>query len=244
VRRNDLNGRPLVVFDGDDTLWRTQELYDTIKVRFVDLIADKGLQASTALSLLHDIDSSAVSAQGFTVARFVDSMIRTYHSLAASSGRRAEAQTEQAIRDLASPLLGDYELFPDAIAVLKLLAPHYKLVLATKGQRDLQLQKIRRLGLRELFDELYIIDRKTETEYGRILRLHQTPASRAWAVGNSVRSDINPALHLGMHAIWVRRRTWLYEDAVPVNDDVTAVDSLSEAADVLLARAHQAMNSA
>lgn len=229
-----MNRRILVVFDGDDTLWRTQEIYDAVKARFVDLVARHHLRASDALSILGRIDSEAVQMRGFTVDRFVGSMVQTYRSLAAEIRRQPMGSIENQIRELAQPLLGDYDLYPDTVEVLERLSPRFELVLATKGQRSLQEQKVRRLGIGAFFSRIYFIERKTDNEYRQILASHQMPASRAWAIGNSVRSDINPALKVGMHAIWIRRRTWSYEEEALDSNDVAAVDSLREAADVLL----------
>jgi putative hydrolase of the HAD superfamily len=108
------------------------------------------------------------------------------------------------------------------------------MVLATKGEPALQQQKVRRLGLAHFFRRMYFVERKTEHEYRRIIGECAIPASAAWAVGNSFRSDVNPALHIGMHAIWLRRPTWLYEEMAPEGDGFVPVQSLTEAAEVLL----------
>lgn len=227
--------RGLVVFDGDDTLWRTQEIYDEIKSRFVDLVRALGLGGPDLLSTLDDIDAEAARRRGFTVQRFIESMLETYRVESAVAGHAPAQSMESQITELAQPLLGDYELYPDVVPVLERLMGRFELVLATKGQRDLQEQKVRRLGIARFFARVYFLDQKTEAEFQHFLVEHHVAPEAAWSVGNSIRSDINPALRVGMHAIWIRRPTWLYEEAPIDVVDVPAVDSLTEAAEVLLA---------
>jgi putative hydrolase of the HAD superfamily len=228
----------VVVFDGDDTLWRTQEVYDAIKSRFATLLVNQRLEAPDSIAILDRIDSEAAVARGFTVERFVDSMLHTYRAIASQRKRKPSARIENDIRALAGPLLGDYQLYPDTIEVLEVLSRQFELVLATKGQRDLQERKVERLHLGIFFSQMYFLAQKTEADYREILLSRRVPATRAWAVGNSVRSDINPAVRAGMHAIWIRRPTWIYEEAALDTFGVVTVSSLRQAADVLLAQEH------
>lgn len=235
LTRFSAQSRALVVFDGDDTLWRTQELYDAVKSAFADLVADAD-SVRHVLALLSRIDQEAVALRGFTVERFVNSMLETYRSLARQRGHEATQMVEQKIRALAEPLLGHYELYPDAIQALRQLSERFELVLATKGERGLQEQKVRQLGIDRYFSSLYFIERKTSDEYRHIIQTHGVKAEMAWAIGNSVRSDVNPATEIGMRAIWIRRAaSWAYEEAHLEDEAVAIVDSLREAAEILLA---------
>jgi putative hydrolase of the HAD superfamily len=83
---------------------------------------------------------------------------------------------------------------------------------------------------------VYILPRKTEQEYLQILDAWGVAPVDAWAVGNSVRSDINPALRVGIRAVWIARPTWLYEEASLLPGDVIKVHSLTDACSVILAR--------
>jgi putative hydrolase of the HAD superfamily len=230
----DLKAQSLLIFDGDDTLWKTQELYDGAKLRFAALLAQEGFANPDMIAILDRIDGEAVEIRGFSVSRFIDSMLTTYRMLTKTAHRQPDGQIENKIRRLSKPLLGEYQLYPDALPVLERLASRFRLVLATKGQPDLQGQKVTRLGLARFFHRIYILERKTDKEYDAILADYQMPPDRAWAVGNSVRSDINPALQLGIRAILVKRPAWAYEEAMLRSGDVTVVDSLSAACDAIL----------
>lgn len=232
--RGAIHPRGLVIFDGDDTMWRTQELYDRAKTRFATLLAHHGLTDQNPIAILDRIDAEAVDAQAFTVRRFVDSMLTTYHVLSKAHSREPEAQVENQIRRLGKPLVGEYRLYPDALPALKRLAPRFQVVLATKGDPELQRQKVRRLGLARFFDQIYLMERKTEKEYMEILSAHQMHPNRVWAVGNSIRSDINPALKLGIRSVLIQRPTWLYEEAQLRPGRVAIVDSINAACRVIL----------
>ena len=225
----------LIVFDGDDTLWKTQELYEAIKRKFAGLMREWGLSESNPIPLLERIDSQAVESHGFTVRRFEDSMLNVYHLLSQQRGRPTREPNENLIRGLTRPLEDGYELYPDSLSVLTILCRDFKLVLATKGQSDLQNTKIERLGLSRFFSAIYVLDQKTSREYEQILEDCVTAPELACAVGNSVRSDINPATESGMSAILVRRLGWRYErEHIHHPERVWAVSSLTEAADILI----------
>jgi putative hydrolase of the HAD superfamily len=226
--------RSLVIFDGDDTLWRTQELYDLAKLRFASLLSKEGLTNPDPITTLDRIDAEAVEVRAFTIDRFIDSMVTTYHVLNRAANRQVNESTERKIRRLNGLLLGGYKLYPDARDVLRQLAPAFRLVLATKGEPELQGRKIARSEVGQFFDQIYVMERKTEEEYRMILGAYQMPPNRAWAVGNSVRSDINPALLLGIRAILIKRPTWRYEETKLRSGDLTVVDSLSAACNAIL----------
>jgi putative hydrolase of the HAD superfamily len=227
----------LVVFDGDDTLWRTQEIYDDVKVKFAELVHRHGLGRPDLIAILDRIDAEAAQTRGFTVERFLDSMNHAYELVALDAKQHPTPTLTGEIREIARPLweIGSYQLYPDTVAVLRQLSRYFELVLATKGQRKLQEAKVKQLGLVRFFAEMHFVEQKTETEYLAILAARGTRPHRAWAVGNSIRSDINPALRAGMRAIWIRRPSWLYEDAELRPPDIPGVDSLTEAAQILMA---------
>lgn len=224
----------LIVFDGDDTLWKTQELYEAIKRQFAGLMRDWRLSESNPIPLLERIDSKAVESHGFTVRRFEESLVNVYHMLSEQRGRPPVAHREKLLRELTRPLEDAFELYPDSLSVLRVLSHEFKLVLATKGQSELQRKKIAVLGLAEFFNAVYVLDRKTTREYLQILEDCATAPDAACAIGNSVRSDINPATGCGMSAILVQRLGWRYErEHIHHPEQVWVVSSLSEAADIL-----------
>lgn len=232
----------LVILDGDDTLWRTQELYDRAKAEFAALVRARREIAEDPVAVLDRIDAAAARTHGFTIDRFVESMLEGYRLLVAGAlpSTPIPQADELQIRRMAEPLTVSPSLYPDTVEALNKLQAHFALILATKGEAAVQRQKIDALGLRRYFEGVFILERKTEREYWNILTEYRAKPEQCWAVGNSVRSDINPALRIGMRAVWIRRPTWLYEEAALETGDVTTVETLTDAVTAIVVRtSHQ-----
>jgi putative hydrolase of the HAD superfamily len=226
----------LVVFDGDDTLWKTQELYDAAKLEFAALMRELSLSAPDPIALLEYVDMQAVDSQGFTIDRFENSMVATYRILCAKRAIASAEVVEERIRQLTRRFRGGYELYPDTISTLEALSTWLTLVLATKGEPAIQEQKVTNLGLTRFFNRVYVFTRKTTEEYLRVLADFSAPPETAIAIGNSARSDINPATDIGMAAILITRPTWHYEkEALRNPERVRSVNSLTEAAASMMA---------
>ena len=117
---------------------------------------------------------------------------------------------------------------PGALEALETLRPRVRLGLVTKGDFELQSRRLERSGLRHHFDEVYILSHKTPREFRRILEEQKYRPERAFMVGDGVRSDINPALKLGMHAVQMRGQSWEHERVPPLHGDFHGVDRLEE----------------
>jgi len=226
----------LIIFDGDDTLWKTQELYDAAKRHFVTLLRAQGFFEPNIINILDEIDVRQVKSKGFVIDRFQDSMIKTYVFLCELEQRQSNQEINVAIKSICTPLLGSHQLYKDAINVLQSLSFHYSLVLATKGDILAQKEKINQLGVHQFFKQIYILAQKTELEYSQIIDDQRIRKDNVWVVGNSVKSDINPALRLGLRAILISRGSWLYEEDLLLCGDVARVDSLTEAAHIIFTR--------
>ena len=79
-------------------------------------------------------------------------------------------------------------------------------------------------------------DRKSTASFERLLQLDGRSAEDAWSIGNSLPSDINPALSLGMNAIWIPAHVWEHErrEVVPHPGKLLQLESLREVESVLL----------
>ena len=119
--------------------------------------------------------------------------------------------------------------------VLGQLRTHYRLILATKGDTEVQSMKIKESNLGSYFDRTYIFDQKTERELNLIIEENELSRAESWVVGNSLRSDINPALRIGLRAIWIPHYTWDYEEAKYEDSrDLFIVDSLEDCLQILI----------
>lgn len=233
------HAQQIIIFDGDDTLWSTMPLYDIAKQRFAGAVAELIPSATEAVERLDAVDHDNVARLGFSRERFPRSMIETYRILCHEAGRIPDSAVEAQLADAAravftSPIVP----FPDAIDALGSLAPRFELVLATKGDPQVQAQRLMQSQLGGFFSKAHILVDKTEQEFCAILAAHAYEPKAAWSVGNSVRSDINPALRAGLSAVLIPRSTWQYEDEPPVPSPRLFVKpSLREAAELILASA-------
>lgn len=223
-----------VIFDGDDTLWATQPLYEHAKDAFFNDLQQLGFAVELARESLRRREESNLPLLGYSRERFPRSMVETYRELTALAGRVPSAEIEAKLRDIAmSVFRKDAQVDPEASAVLSSLRLRHKVILATKGDHDVQLQRVARSGLGSLFDAQYILERKGTHELLEILTKEQLSPDATWVVGDSLRSDVWPALTLGLRAVWLRRETWFHEEAEqPQNPRLHEVDRLSDVLDV------------
>lgn len=201
-----------IVFDGDDTLWATQELYDDAKERFFALLAEIGHNRDSAAVEFARIDVANVARLGFSKERFPRSMRETYEFFQCLAGVSPDPEVAEKAAAIgravftAVPTVRD-----DARAVLEELRSLYRLVLFTAGDLDVQRRRIEQTGLAEYFDHVCIAPQKSDDAW-TYMNAELSPNSRAaWSVGNSVRSDINPALRLGLRSVVVAGKSWEYE---------------------------------
>jgi putative hydrolase of the HAD superfamily len=203
----------LVVFDGDDTLWETQSLYTAAKSAFIEALEVVGLSGERVRNLLEAIDVANVKVMGFSRSRFPQSMVETYQRLCLDQGRTHDPFVDRQLREIGNAVFDQKpNLVPSAEEVLKRLQNEYELALCTKGDPMIQEQRISQSGLEHYFDRIYIVPKKDESEFKVVLEDFRRKSEEGCSVGNSIRSDINPALRIGMSALLVPSATWAYEE--------------------------------
>lgn len=224
-----------MIFDADDTLWATQQLYDQAKDKFADLVCRELHLRGTLIARLDAYDAHAAQMQGFDRNRFGDSMQAVYTALCQEAGAVPDPRVQSALRSTADEVfIRTPAVYPDAHAALKRLRVTHRLFLLTKGDQAVQRQRVSQSGLACYFEQIYISADKTATSYTRILQGHGIPLHGAWAIGNSARSDINPALTAGLRAVMIPNTSWVYETQQLQAGDVKVASSLTEAADHIL----------
>ena len=94
-------------------------------------------------------------------------------------------------------------LMPGAVHVLHTLAQLYPLALLTKGDERVQQQRIRASDLSPYFQLIEIVPEKTSSDFQRVIGEMGGQNASSWSIGNSLRSDIIPALGVDMNAVWI-----------------------------------------
>lgn len=181
-------------FDADDTLWHNESFFRLTQELFLSLLADHAPRDHLEDRLL-EAERRNVGHYGYGVKGFTLSMIET--AIEVTEGRvsaNAIAEIMAAGRELlAHPL----DLLPHAREAVAALAPSHRLVLITKGDLLHQERKLAQSGLGDLFHGVEIVSEKTPDTYARAFARHGDGAGRALMVGNSMKSDVLPALAAG-----------------------------------------------
>jgi putative hydrolase of the HAD superfamily len=228
--------RGVVVFDGDDTLWFVEHLYDDARARAAAIVVKAGLDAANWESLQRRIDLWSVRDMGVSSQRFPRSCIEAYRRLAGRSSRGPDPSVEAHIRAAACSVFDSTAKPADEVGkILEQLSDYFYIALLTKGEKEIQWKRIADAGLTRMFDCISIVPEKEEHQFAAILAVLGVGVESAWSVGNSLASDINPALRIGMRAIWIDAPVWEYErrESKAADGCVLAAPDLASAAEIL-----------
>ncbi len=196
-------------FDADDTLWENERHYHAAKRRFAALLTDQHPEAH-ALAVLDEIEVRNVEVYGYGIKSYSLSMIEAAARLAGEALDPALINSLLAIsKDM---LRAPVELIDGVMETLDRLAQDHTFVLLTKGDLFEQQAKILRSGIADRFQVVRVLHEKTPEVYRQVLRDIDVLPEAFLMVGNSLRSDILPALAIGARAVFVPHPlTWLHE---------------------------------
>ncbi|GGH14205.1 haloacid dehalogenase [Alsobacter metallidurans] len=200
-------------FDADDTLWHNERFYRLTEDRFAGLLAEHAEPGDIKARLL-EAEKRNLRIYGFGIKGFTLSMIET--AIEITHERVPGGIIAQILAVGRDMLAHPVDTLPHARETLEALAGGFRLVLITKGDLFDQERKLAASGLGELFDAVEIVSDKTVETYTRIFTRHGDGPARSMMVGNSVKSDILPAIAAGAWAVHVPHDlTWEYEHAHP-----------------------------
>lgn len=198
-------------FDADDTLWQNEQFFRLTEERFVALLGEHGEAAEISGKLL-EAERRNLGFYGFGIKGFTLSMIET--ALEVTGGTVPPAVIGEILAAGREMLTHPVETLPHAQETLAALAGRYRLVLITKGDLFDQERKLAQSGLGDFFDAVEIVSEKSPQIYGKLFARHGDGPERALMVGNSLKSDIVPALAAGAWAAHVPHElTWALEHA-------------------------------
>lgn len=227
-----------VIFDGDDTLWETEALYDVARDLAAEIVESAGFSSIEFQRLQREIDISNVRTMSFSSSRFPTSSVQAYDQLAKQSGARPAKAIRSAIYEASASVFEmPAPLFDGVESVLREVRNDFQIGLLTKGDADVQARRISQSGLKDLFAGASIVDEKSESEFIQLLNDLECLPSASWSVGNSLGSDVLPALSIGMSAIWIDAPVWGHErslaDSAPQNPRLYVAQSIKEVPAIL-----------
>ncbi|KXF78056.1 HAD family hydrolase [Paramesorhizobium deserti] len=198
-------------FDADDTLWQNEQFFRLTEERFASFLADYAEKEHLTQRLL-EAERRNLQLYGFGIKGFTLSMIET--AIEVTEGR-APAHVIRKILDAGREMLSHpVETLPSVRETLERLAGSYRMIMITKGDLFDQERKLAQSGLGEFFDAVEIVSSKEASTYERVFARHGDGPAHAMMVGNSLKSDIVPAIEAGSWGIYIPHDlTWTLEHA-------------------------------
>jgi putative hydrolase of the HAD superfamily len=220
-------------FDADDTLWQNERFFRMTEERFAALLADHAEPEGLKTRLL-ETEMRNLETYGFGIKSFTLSMIET--AIEVTAGRVPATTLAQIMEFGREMMRHPIEPLPHVAETLETLAGRYRLVLVTKGDLFDQERKLAQSGLGDFFDGVEIVSNKTVETYSRVFSRHGDGPERAMMVGNSIKSDVLPAIRAGSWGVFVPHElTWAFEHQDPPEDEprFRALDHLGELKQVI-----------
>jgi putative hydrolase of the HAD superfamily len=200
-------------FDADDTLWHNEDHFAATEDAFADLLS-RWATPEDAKEALLATETQNLELFGYGVKSFTLSMIEAAMEL---SGGAIEASDLVMLLERGKAMLArPAELLPGVEQVLSELAKHYFLIVITKGDLHHQERKVQMSGVAHFFNAIEVISEKDPNSYARLLDRHNIIPSEFVMIGNSVKSDVLPVVHLGGIGVHIPYTfTWAHEHAHP-----------------------------
>ncbi|MGR3466955.1 MAG: HAD family hydrolase [Shimia sp.] len=203
-----------IAFDADDTLWHNENFFRITEEKFQALLAPYAPAERLGAQLL-TIERRNLARYGYGVKGFTLSMIET--ALEVSDGQVPGHVIAKLLSEGRDLLGHPVEVLPGVEETLRTLARDYRLICITKGDLLHQEEKVAASGLGELFAAVHVVSEKTEATYASLIEAPE----RAVMVGNSMRSDILPALAAGLWAVHVPYALEWAHEAAPDPEDAS-----------------------
>jgi putative hydrolase of the HAD superfamily len=209
--------RQHLIFDADDTLWENNVYFEAAFDQFCEFLSHSSLSPVEIREVLDEIELANAKIHGYGSRSYGHNLAECYERLAE---RDISPVDLDAVKAFAHAILErPIELLDGVAETLADLASRHELTLFTKGDPDEQRIKIDRSGLAPHFAHAAIVKEKNEPAYRQLAQERGFHAAKTWMIGNSPKSDINPALAVGFKAVYVPHpRTWVLEnEQVPDN---------------------------
>jgi putative hydrolase of the HAD superfamily len=210
------NGSQNLLIDADDTLWENNIYFERAIARFISFLNHHEFSAEQVREVLNDMERECIVKHGYGLHSFAHALVDTFERL---SVEPVTAELHAQINSFAHSIADHpVETLPEVPETLQYLSERHHLILMTKGAIAEQTGKVERSGLKKYFAAVEIVAEKDVAAYARVLEKYELEHDSTWMIGNSPKSDINPALAAGIHAVFVPHgNTWILE-----HDEVNA----------------------
>ncbi len=205
-----MKNRQFLIIDADDTLWENNIYFERAFEEFVDYLDHSSLTPQEVRDVLDEIEAVNARIHGYGSLNFGRNLRQTYERLAERHVRAEDLDTVAAFAEkiLECPM----ELIEGVTETLGYLSQRHELTLFTKGHPEEQKLKIDRSGLAPFFVHTAIVKEKDAPAYRDLVASRGMDPARTWMIGNSPKSDVNPALEAGLNAVFLpHAHTWVLE---------------------------------
>ena len=221
-----------VGFDGDDTLWKSEDYYRQAEHHFEQILAayidlgDRRMQQHLLETERRNLKVFGYGVKGMTLSMIESAIELTEERISARDLRRV-------IEICRTCLQHPVDLLPGIREAVEQIARDHEIVLITKGDLFHQEAKIAQSGLADLFHRIEVVSEKDEATYARVLEELGVPAAQFAMIGNSLRSDIEPVIQLGGWGIHMPYHvTWALETEHGLGEDVPRLRTVAGAAEL------------
>ena len=199
-----------LLFDADDTLWENNIYFERAIAAFISYLDHSVHSPEEVREHLNHCERATVAEHGYGLKSFRRSLVRCFEDLTTSSV--TPEKHDRIVAFAASIAEQEIELLPGVAETLAVLTQRHRLLLVTKGDRTEQQEKLKRSGLAPLFANVEVLGEKHEQAYRLLVHHHCCEPASTWMIGNSPKSDINPALAAGLNAVFIPHDfTWVLE---------------------------------
>ena len=226
--------RQNLLIDADDTLWENNIYFERAIACFISFLNHYEFSAEQVREVLNDVERECILKHGYGLHSFAHALVNTFERLSVDP---VTPDLHAQIHSFAHTIADQpHENLPEVPATLQYLSERHRLILLTKGAIAEQTGKVERSGLKEYFAAVEIVAEKDPGAYARVLEKYELDHDATWMVGNSPKSDINPALAAGLNAVFVPHgNTWILEheevNPAPPRQKLLIVGSFAELRD-------------
>src|SRR6516162_9198208 len=227
-------GQTLLI-DADDTLWENNVYFERAIAAFISYLNHHEYSPAQVRETLNAVERETILAHGYGLSSFTRSLMTCFERL--SPAPVTEEKREKILSFARSIAEQEIELLPGVEETLCDLSTRHHLILMTKGNHAEQADKLAHSGLAAYFAAVEIVAEKDPPTYHEVIARHELKPHTSWMIGNSPKSDINPALAAGLHAVFLfHKDTWVLEHAAlapaPEGQHLIELDSFAKLATI------------
>jgi putative hydrolase of the HAD superfamily len=199
-----------LLIDADDTLWENNVYFERAIANFISFLNHREFSPAQVRAVLNEVERECIIKHGYGMHSFAHALVDTFEQISVEPITPAIHET---ISGFAHALAEHpIEIISGVTGTLEYLTGRHRLILMTKGNLTEQSGKVERSGLKHLFRAVEVVAEKDRATYHSIVEKYALERDVTWMIGNSPRSDVNPALAAGLNAVFVPHdQTWILE---------------------------------